>query len=199
MKKKLQVLMMVLAMTLCLAACGEPQNATTGDSGSTPSSTPSESNTEEPIDLVEATGNGLSIMLPADIKYAKTDDNSGTMLFTNEENTVVVSLGALTEDNSVTSADISNDVLLNALSASGGLSDASLESSNTIEHDDGVSVVGFGKGTMSNGLAMNSVVQYYFPADGSGYYAIGYLYRVDAGSSLEDTIEQVVSSVKSVK
>ena len=192
--KKLLVLMMALVLTLSLAACVE--NNTVSDSDITPSS--SDSNTEESIDLVEVTGNGLSFKLPADIEYAKTDENFGSMFFTNDENTVVITLGVLTED-STTSADITDDVLLAALSGGGGFSDGSLESSRTIEHDDGTSVVGFGKGTLPNGMVMNSGIQYFFPKDGGGYHAISYLYVVDAGSTLEDTIVQVVSSVKTAK
>lgn len=195
MMKKLLVLMMALVMTLSLVACGGDQNSTNADSDITPSS--SDSNTEKSIDLVEVTGNGLSFMLPADIKYAKTIDNSGSMIFANDENTAVITLGVLTED-SLTSADITDDVLLAVISAGGALSDGSLESSRTIEHDDGTSVVGFGKATLQNGMVMNSVIQYFFPVDG-GYYAISYQYIIDAGNSLEDTIEQVVSSVKTVK
>jgi hypothetical protein len=183
MMKKLLVLIMAMVMTLSLAACG-------GETDSTAA--------EEAIELVEVTGNGLSFNLPDDIKYAKTDDNFGSMLFADEESTTVITLGALTED-PVTSADITDDILLAALSAGSGLSDGSLESSSTMEHDGGTSVVGFGKGTLPNGMEMNSVIQYFFPADGSGYHAISYLYVVDAESSLEDTIEQVVSSVKTVK
>lgn len=191
--KKLLVPMMALVMTLSLAACGGEQNSTTVDSEITASS--SDSNMEESIDLVENTGNGLSLKMPADIKYAKTDDNLGSMIFTNSENTAVITLGVLTKD-SITSADITDDILLAALSGNGGLSDGSLERSQKIKHDGGTSVVGFGKGTLSSGTDVNSVIQYFIPEDGSGYYAISYLYVVDAGSSLEDTIEQVVSSVK---
>jgi hypothetical protein len=180
--KKLLILMLALVMTLSLAACGGDQNSTTSES----------------IDLVEVKGNGLSIRVPADFKYAKTDENIGSMIFANEEKTAVIVLGTLTED-SITSADITDDVLLGALATDSGLSDGSLESSRTIKHDGGTSVVGFGKGKLGNGTVMNSVIQYFFPADDSGYYCIAYLYGVDAGSSLEDTIEQVVSNVKTAK
>lgn len=186
MMKKLFVLMMALIMTLSFAACG-------GDSDDNSSS--NDSNTEETIDLVEVTGNGLSFMLPSDIKYAQTSESNGAMIYANEERTVVITVGVLTEA-VFTSDDINDDILLVALSAGSGLSDGSLESSRTIEHDNGISVVGFGKGTLPNGVEMNSVIQYFFPADGSGYYAISYLYAVDADSSLEDTIDQVVSSLK---
>lgn len=196
MMKKLLVLMMAIVMTLSLAACGGDQNPAAADTDTTPAS--SVQNTEESIDLAEVTGNGLSFKLPADIKLAKTDDNTGSMIFANDENTAVITLGGLTED-LITSTDITDDVLLAALSAGGGLSDVSLESSRTMEHDGGTSVVGIGKGTLSNGMDMISAIQYFFHADGSGYHAISYLYVVDAGSSLEDTIEQVLSSVKAVK
>ena len=196
MRKKLLVPMMALVMTLSLVACGGEQNSAAADSEITASS--SDSNIEQSIDLVENTGNGLSLKMPADIKYAKTDDNLGSMIFTNSENTAVITLGVLIKD-SVTSADITDDILLAALSGGGGLSDGRLERSQTIEHDDGTSIVGFGKGTLSSGTAVNSVIQYFIPKDGSGYYAISYLYVADAGSSLDDTIEQIVSSVKIVK
>lgn len=196
MMKKLLVIMMAMILTLNLVACGGDQSSATADTDTTPSS--SDSNTEESIELVEVTGNGLSFNLPADMEYAKTDDNTGSMLFANEESTAVVTLGVMTED-SITSADITEDVLLASLSAGGGLSDVSLESSRMMEHDDGTSVVGIGKGTLQNGTVMNSAIQYFFPADGGGYHAISYLYVVDAGSSLDDTIEQVLSSVKIAK
>jgi len=171
--------MMILVMALSFVACGGDENSKTGD-------------------LVEVTGNGLSFKLPADIKHVKTDENYGSMLFTNEERNVVVTLGAMTEE-ALTSAEITDEFLFTVLSVANKLSDASFESSRTIEHDDGTSVVGFGKGTMSNGREMNSVIQYFFPADGGGYYAISYIYEVDAGTSLEANIEQVVSSVKIAK
>ena len=194
--KKLLVFMMAFAMTLSLAACGGDKNPT----ATTPDTTPSSSapNTPDSIDFVEVTGNGLSFALPVDIKYLKTDDNNGSMIFANEERTAVITLGVKTED-AVTSADITDDVLLAALSAGGGLSDATLESSGTVEQDGGTAVAGFGKGTMKNGTVMNSVIQYFFPADGGGYHAISYLYAVDGGSSLDDTIEQVLSTVKTAK
>lgn len=197
--KKLLVIMIAFAMVLGLAGCGGEENptATTPDTTSFTTSSSSAPNTSAPIDFVEITGNGLSFALPADIKYIKTDENNSSMLFANEERTAVVTLGVKTED-AVTSEDITNDVLLAALSAGGGLSDATLESSSTVEQDGGTVVVGFGKGTMKNGTAMNSVIQYFFPSDG-GYHAISYLYAIDGGSSLEDTIEQVVSTVKTAK
>jgi len=181
MMKKLLVLMMAMVMILSLAACGGDQNSTSGES----------------IELVEVTANGVSVKLPDDFKYAKTDENNGSMLYANEENTAVVTVGALVED-SVTSADITDDVLL-ASFAAGGISDATLESSRTVEHDNGTSVVGFGKGTLRDGKAMNSVIQFFLHADGSGYQAISYLFVVDAETSLEDMIEQVLPSVKAVK
>jgi len=154
--------MLALVMTLSLAACGG--ESTTAEN--TPAS--SDPNTEKSIDLVEVTGNGLSFMLPADIKLAKTDETTVSMLFTNDENTVVITLSVLIEE-PVISADMTDDVLSVAVTAGSGLSDGSFERSLTLEHDDGsTSVVGFGKGTLSNGMAMNSVLQYFFPADG-GY------------------------------
>ncbi len=198
--KKLLVYMMASAMTLSLAACGGEENttATTPTNTSTTASSSSAQNTSAPIDFVEITGNGLSFALPADIKYVKTDENSGSMIFANDKSTAVITLGVETED-TVTSTDITDDVLLAALSAGGGLSDATLESSGTVEQDGGTAVVGFGKGTLSNGTVMNSVIQYFFPADGSGYHAISYLYAIDGGSSLDNTIEQVLSTVKIAK
>ena len=213
--KKLLVLTIALILTLSLAACGEDGNptattpdttsdttstttsATTSTTTSATTSSSSAPNTSAPTDFAEITGNGLSFALPVDIKYVKTDDNSGSMIFVNEENTAVVTLGVKTVD-AVTSAHITEDVLLAALSAGGGLSDATLESSGTVEQDGGTVVVGFGKGTMKNGVVMNSVIQYFFPADG-GYHVISYLYAVDGGSSLDDNIEQVLSTVKTAK
>ena len=196
--KKLLVLMMALVMTLSLAACGGDKNPTAATPATTPDTTPSSSapNTSESIDFVEFTGNGLSFALPIDFEYVQTDENTGGMIFANEERTAVVTVGVKTED-AGTSADITDDLLLAALSA-GGLSDATLNSSGAVEQDGGTSVVGFGKGTMKNGTVMNSVLQYFYPADGV-YHVISYLYAVDAGSSLDDNIELVLSTVKSAK
>ena len=198
--KKLLVLIMALAMTLSLAACGGDKNPTAATPAATPDTTPSSStpNTSESIDFVEFTGNGLSFALPVDFEYVYTDETTGSMIFANAEKTAVVTVGVKTED-SITSTDLTEDDLLAALSADGGLSDATLESSGTVEQDGGTAVVGFGKGTMKNGTVMNSVLQYFFPADGSGYHVISYLYAVDAGSSLDDNIELVLSTVKSAK
>ncbi len=192
--KKLLVLMMIFVMTLSLAACGGDENPT----ATTPDTTPSSSapNTSESIDFVEFTGNGLSFALPADFEYVQTDESTGGMIFSNEDRNAVVTVGPWTED-AGTSADITDDVLLASLTA-GGLSDATLESSGSVEQDSGTAVVGFGKGTMKNGMDMNAVVEFFFPADG-GYHAISYLYAVDAGSSLDDNIELVLSTVKTAK
>lgn len=180
--KKLLLLTMVLILSLSLVACGGD-----ADSGSSDADTP------DPIDLVEMAGNGLALALPSDIEYVQTDENSGTMLFSNEERNVVVSLGAKTED-PLASADVTDDVLFGAISGNGQL-DATLDRSGTIEQDGGTSVVGFGIATLADGTVMNSVVQYFFPADGSGYHVISYLYAVDAETSLDDTIEEVLSTV----
>lgn len=175
--KKLLVLMMALVMTLSLAGCGGDEK-------------------EGSVSLVDVTANGLTIKLPNDIKYVITNETNGAMIYANDESTAIITISAMAVD-PVTSSDITDDVLLVALTAGGGLSDGALEKSRTIEHEDGgKSVVGFGKGALSNETDMNSVIHYYFPADGSGYHVISYLYVVDAGSSMENTIEQVISSIK---
>lgn len=198
--KKLLVLSMALIMTLALVACGEDKSSSGITPADTSTSAPTSANTSNTPsnDLVEFTGNGLEFALPVDIKYVKTEDVAGSMIFANDEKTAVVTLGVKAED-AVTSADITDDVLLAALSGGGGLSDAELESSGTVEQHGGTSVVGFGKGTMQNGAVMNSVIQYFFPGTGDGYHVISYLYAVDGGSSLDDTIELVLSTVKTEK
>ncbi len=201
--KKLLVLMMALILTLSLAACGGDKAPTpTAPALATPVTTPSSSalNTSESIDFVEVTGNGISFALPVDIEYVDTDEATGSMIFANAEKTAAVTLGVKTED-SITSADITDDDLLAALSAGGRLSNATLENSGTVEQDGGTAVAAFGKGTMENGTVMNSAIQYFFPADGGGYHVISYLYAVDAGSSLDlnDNITLVMSTVKSAK
>ncbi len=195
--KKILVLMTALVMTLSLAACGGDEGSTEPTSDTiTPSS--SVADTTKPGDLVAVTGNGLSFALPLDMKYVKTDENNGGMLFANEDRTAVVTVGVKTED-TVTSADITDDVLLQALSAGGGLSDAKLDHSGTVDQFGGKVVVGFGKGTLSNGTVMNSALQYFFPAEGGGYYVISYIYAVDVGSSLDANIEKVMATVKTAE
>jgi hypothetical protein len=188
--KRLLVLMMMLVLTLGLAGCGG------GDASDSASDA---GNTPEPNALVEVTGNGLNLSLPADIKYIKTDENNGGMIYSNEERNAVVVISVKTEDAEVSPADISDDVLLTALAGEGSLSDVALDSSDTVEQDGGTYVVGFGKGSLEDGTVMNNVLQYFFPADGGGYYVISYLYGVDAESSLDDTIQEVVSTVKTAQ
>ena len=197
--KKLLVPIMAVVMTLSLAACG-------GDAAPTyiPDTTPSSSapSTQDSIDFVEVTGNGLSFALPADIKYVKTEDGTGTMLFVNEDATAVVSLGVKIENNSVTSADVTEELLFDGISAGGVLSNATLDNYGTGEQDGGgTAVVAFGKVTMDDGMDMHSDIQYYFTADGSGYYMISYLYAVDKENSLgaDDNIARVMSTVKSAE
>ena len=182
--KKLLLVMIVLTLSFSLVACG---------GADTPDPSTSKSH-----DLVVTTGNGLSFALPSDIKYVKTDDSNGAMLFANDEKTAVVTVGVKTED-TTTIADITEDVLLQSLSVGGSLSNAKLDNSGTVEQASGTAIVGFGTGTLSNGTDMNSVIQYFFPGDGGGYYAISYLYVVDGGSSLDTSIENVLATVKTAE
>jgi len=156
--KKLMVLLVMLVMALSLAACGGEDVA---DPGRNVENMPDSSG------LVDITGNGLCLALPSDFKYAQTDESNGGMNFADEERNAVVTLGVKAED-AVTSGDITDDVLLAALSGNGLLSDATLERSSTVEHDGGTSVVGFGKATLADGQVMNSVVQYFFPRMAAG-------------------------------
>lgn len=82
------------------------------------------------------------------------------MYFANVECKVDITLGTLTEG-PVTSADMTDDEFVFALTAGIGLSGGTFEKSQTIEHE------------------------------GGAYHYISYLYAVDAGTSLENTIEQV--------
>ncbi|NLK37668.1 MAG: hypothetical protein GX299_06250 [Epulopiscium sp.] len=48
---------------------------------------------------------------------------------------------------------------------------------------------------MEDGTAMYSVIQYFFPTDGSGYQAISYLYPVEKTSSLANNMEDILATV----
>ncbi len=187
--KKLLVLLITLAMTLNFVACGGSEAAT----DATPSS--SDENTSETIDFVEVTGNGLTFPLPADIEYVTTDEATDGMIYANEERTAVVTVSGKIETEA-TSADITEEDILDSLSAGGGLSDVTLDNYDTVEQDGGTLVNAFGIGTMENGTVMNTAAQYFFTADGSGYHFISYLYVVDAGTSLDDNITATMSTVK---
>jgi len=187
--KKLLVFMTALTLLLGLTACqGESNAPPTSDAAHLTSAT----NTSDSIDLTEITGNGLVLALPTNFQYAQTNETTGEISFADENGTAVVTLGVKTED-SITSTDITDEVILAAL---GGESNATLDSSETMEHEDGTSVVGFGKVTLEDGMVMNGVLQFFFPTEGGSYYAICYLYDVDAESSLENMIEQVLPTVK---
>lgn len=194
--KKLIVLMMMITLSLSLVACGGDKNPTAPTPDTTPSS--SDADTSKPDDLIANEANGLSFGLPADIKYVQTDEDNGAMIYANDERTAVVTVGVKTET-TLTNADVTEDALLEALSAGGGLSDATLDNSATVEQSGGIAVVGFGKGTMSNGTVMNSAVQFFFPADGGSFIVISYLYVVDAGSSMDANIERVMATVTTVE
>lgn len=90
--KKMVVITTTLAISLSLAACGGDKTSTDTTS---PTETTSEStdNTSDSVDLVEVTGNEISLKLPSDITYVKTDDRNGAMIFANDERTTVVTLG----------------------------------------------------------------------------------------------------------
>lgn len=119
------------------------------------------------------------------------------MIFANDERTVVVTVGVKTEEN-ITSADITDDVLLQVISGGGSLKGATLDNSGTVEQFGGTAVVGFGKVTMPNETVMNSALQYFFPSDG-GCYVISYHYAVDGGTSLDTNIERVMATVKTAE
>lgn len=195
--KKLLVLMMALAMTLSLAACGGDKTP----APSTPDPTPSSSapNTPESNNFVEITGNGLSFALPVDIEYIDTDETTGSMIFANADATAVVTVSVKQED-SITATDLTEDNILAVLSAGGTLSDTTLDHSGTVEQDGGTCLAAFGKGTNENGTVMNSVALFFFPTDG-GFHVVHYLYAADAGTSLdrEDNITLAMSTVKSAK
>jgi hypothetical protein len=201
--KKLLVLMLALLLTLGLAACGgaeQPPGAEDAAGGGDPAAAEDAaegedlSDSDDAIGFSTVSGNGLSLEVPADIEYAQTNEASGSVIFADEYTTAVITLGPLKEDSRVTSADITDEVLLSAMSLA--VAGGTLDTSRTVEHDGGVSVVGYGKWTVQDDITLHSVLQYFFPADGGGYYTISYLYVEDAGSSLEDTIDQVISSVR---
>lgn len=136
-----------LAITLSLVACGKDKasTVTTPDTTSQAETTSeSTSDTSNTVDFVEVTGNGISLQLPSDITYIKTDDDFGAMIFANEERTSVITLGVMSED-TVTYEDITDEVLLYALSGGGELRDATLDDSVTVEQKESTSVVGLVK------------------------------------------------------
>ena len=183
--KKLLVLMTALTLTLGLTACQVEINA--------PPTSPT--NTSDSVELTEVTGNGLVLALPTNFQYAQTNETTGDISFANENATAVVTVGVKIED-SITSKDITDEVILASL---GGEGNAILDSSETMEQVDGRSVVGFGKVTLEDGMVMNGVLQFFFPAEGGSYYVICYLYDVDAESSLEDMIKHILPTVKAAK
>ena len=197
--KRLLVLMTILTLSLSITACGEDKDSAapvteTASSVSGADSSASVADTSELDELIAVTGNGLSFGLPIDIKYVKTDESNGGMIFSNDERTAVVTVGAKTEEN-ITSADITDDVLLQVISGAGALKGAVLENSGTVEQFGGTAVVGFGKVTMPNETVMKTALQYFFPSDG-GCYVISYHYAVDVETSLDANIERVMATVK---
>lgn len=188
--KKLLVLTLALVMALGLVACGN----------SAPASTSAPAASAEVAEQIEnpfviVSGNGLSVGMPADIKYVDTSEETGMMVFATDDASAAISFTVKVED-ATTPADITEDVLALSLSAGGRLSNVSLDNSGVVEQDAGTSVVGFGKGTTEEGDAMETAIQYFFPADGSGYYAITYMYYSDTANSLADNLELVMSTVK---
>lgn len=178
--KKLFVLLAALTMVFSLMACAAK-----------PAEAPSQ--IENPFVIV--TGNGLSIGMPADIKYVDTSEETGMMVFATDDASAAISFTVKVED-ATTPADITEDVLAQSLSAGGRLSNVSLDNSGVVEQDAGTSVVGFGKGTTEEGDAMETAIQYFFPTDESGYYAITYMYYSDMANSLADNLELAMSTVK---
>ena len=189
--KKLLVLLIALAMALSFAACGGEDAPADVNPASSNESMP-DSN-----DFTEFTGNGLSFSLPTDFEYVNTDD-FGSMQFSNEERTQVVTVGTKGEEQ-ITSTDFTDEDLRTVLEGEGALSNVTLESSEMVEQDGGTSLIAFGKGTL-DGTRMISAIQIFFAEDG-GYYPISYLYTADAGTSLEknDNITLVMSSIKRIK
>ena len=186
--KKWMLILMVLVLAMSLIACGgEDASDPAGDPGS------SEANSSDTIDLVEVTGNGLALLLPSDIEYLQIDE-FGTMIYSNEDRTEVVSVGAFEEDQVSTSTDITEEVLVGALTGE-GQHEATLDRTETLEHEGGTSTVGFGQVTLQDGTVADSALQYFFPAEGGGYHVISYLYVTEVEDCLADAIEEVVSSV----
>jgi len=190
--KKLLVLMMALLMTVSIAACGGDESSASAEPDVTPAV--SESNPEESVELVEFTGNGITLMVPADFTSTTMDESNGNLSVVNKENPAAITISEKKVD-SISSDDITDEVLISSITYS-GMIDGTLDRSSRYENDGGTSVVGFGQGKLDDGSVMNTVIQFYILADGSGYHVVSYLYEVGSDSSLEGTIEQVASSVK---
>lgn len=194
--KKLLTMLMALALTLSLAACGGSEPAPAEQSAPAPAASADAPEVSGEPGFVPYEGNGLSFVMPEDVEYVKTAEESGSIIFADADGNVVITISAKAEAPGATAGDITEDLLLDGISGGGGLEEAVLESYGAVDHEDGsTGVAAFGYATMPDGRDMHSDLQYYFVPDGSGYYMISYLYSTNTDNSLLEGVTTVMGSM----